>query len=188
MNDLFQGEWGLNEYLIVGAVAFLIVVILLALFIPKNKKTTHTAVKTEAELKQSSAKNEVKSTPKEEVKVEPVKEEKNETVEEEIEETDSSLSTEQKPKAKKATASKATDGEAKKKVAKYHISQNKDDEHENAGWWRVRKEGSTKTIKYFKTQKEAIAYAEKLAENQDSSIVIHKKDGSIRKQDYSKKE
>src|SRR5690606_5505315 len=130
MNDLFQGEWGLNEYLIVGAVAFLIVVILLALFIPKNKKTTHTAVKTEAELKQSSAKNEVKSTPKEEVKVEepkvkPVKEEKNETVEEEIEETDSSLSTEQKPKAKKATASKATDGEAKKKVAKYHISQNK---------------------------------------------------------------
>src|SRR5690606_1350728 len=71
--------------------------------------------------------------------------------------------------------------------AKYHISQNKDTDAEHASEWRVRKESSTKTIKYYRTQKEAIEFAEKLAKNQDSSIVIHKKDGSIRKQDYTKK-
>lgn len=70
---------------------------------------------------------------------------------------------------------------------KYHVSQNKDEEAEYAGYWRVRKEGSTKTIKFFKTQKEAIDYAEVLAVNQNGSIVIHKRDGTIRKQDYSKK-
>ncbi len=73
------------------------------------------------------------------------------------------------------------------KPAKYHISQNKDTDATHANEWRVRKEGSSKTIKYFNTQKEAIEFAEKLAENQDSSIVIHKKDGSIRKQNYTKK-
>ncbi|MFA6801649.1 MAG: DUF2188 domain-containing protein, partial [Acholeplasmataceae bacterium] len=53
--------------------------------------------------------------------------------------------------------------------------------------WRVRKAGSTKTIKYFNTQADAIEYAKTLAENQNSSIVIHKVDGTLRKQDYSKK-
>ena len=44
----------------------------------------------------------------------------------------------------------------------------------------------SKQIKYFDTQAEAIAFAEELAESQGSSIVIHKVDGSIRKQDYTK--
>ena len=74
------------------------------------------------------------------------------------------------------------------KIAKYHVSQNKDDKSENFKKWRVRKEGSTKTIKFFDTQKEAIEYAEQLAESAGSSVVIHKVDGSIRKQDYTKKE
>lgn len=74
------------------------------------------------------------------------------------------------------------------KIAKYHVSQNKDEGTENFKKWRVRKEGSTKTIKFFDTQKEAIQYAEQLAESQGSSVVIHKIDGSIRKQDYTKKE
>lgn len=73
------------------------------------------------------------------------------------------------------------------KVAKYHVSQNKDDKSEFFKQWRVRKEGSQKTIKYFQTQVEAITYAEELAEKAGSSIVIHKVDGSIRKQDYTKK-
>ena len=43
-----------------------------------------------------------------------------------------------------------------------------------------------KAIKLFNTQAEAIAYAKKLAENQDGSITIHKKDGKMRKQRYYK--
>lgn len=74
------------------------------------------------------------------------------------------------------------------KPQKYHVSQNKDEDSDSYKKWRVRKEGSTKTIKFFDTQKEAISYAEELAEKAGSSVVIHKVDGSIRKQDYSKKE
>lgn len=74
------------------------------------------------------------------------------------------------------------------KIAKYHVSQNKDEGSEFYKKWRVRKEGSTKTIKFFDTQKEAITFAEGLAETAGSSVVIHKLDGSIRKQDYAKKE
>jgi uncharacterized protein YdaT len=74
------------------------------------------------------------------------------------------------------------------KPKKYHVSQNKEEGTENFKKWRVRKEGSTKTIKFFDTQKEAITYAEELAESAGSSVVIHKLDGSIRKQDYQKKE
>lgn len=72
-------------------------------------------------------------------------------------------------------------------AAKYHVSQNKDSKSEHFKKWRVRKEGSQKTIKFFDTQVEAIEYAEDLAEKAGSSIVIHKVDGSIRKQDYTKK-
>jgi hypothetical protein len=79
-----------------------------------------------------------------------------------------------------------TSKQSNDKNEKYHISQNKDDQSEFFKQWRVRKEGSNKTIKYFKTQKEAIDYAETLAKNAGSSIVIHKVDGTIRKQDYSK--
>jgi multiple sugar transport system ATP-binding protein len=70
----------------------------------------------------------------------------------------------------------------------YHISQNKDENSENFKKWRVRKEGSQKTIKFFDTQTEAIDYAKSLADSNDGTIVIHKVDGSIRKQDYSKKD
>ena len=74
------------------------------------------------------------------------------------------------------------------KIAKYHVSQNKDEDTENFKKWRVRKEGSEKTIKFFDTQKEAIDYAQALADTAGSTVVIHKVDGNIRKQDYTKKE
>jgi hypothetical protein len=73
------------------------------------------------------------------------------------------------------------------KIPRYHVSQNKDENTENFKKWRVRKEGSEKTIKFFDTQKEAINYASGLAEGAGSNVVIHKVDGSIRKQDYIKK-
>ena len=63
----------------------------------------------------------------------------------------------------------------------YHVSLNDD------GKWQVKAEKASKALKLFDTQREAIAYAETIAENQDGNFVIHKKDGKIRKQDYSKK-
>ncbi|MFH0767114.1 MAG: DUF2188 domain-containing protein, partial [Bacillota bacterium] len=73
------------------------------------------------------------------------------------------------------------------KLAKYHVSQNKDPRSDSYRKWRVRKEGSEKTIKFFDTQKEAIEFAGGLAITAQTSVVIHKMDGSIRKQDYTKK-
>ncbi len=61
----------------------------------------------------------------------------------------------------------------------YHVSLRKED-----GKWQVKFARGEKAIKLFDTQAEAIAYAKKLAENQDGSITIHKKDGKMRKQRY----
>ena len=63
---------------------------------------------------------------------------------------------------------------------KYHISLHAD------GKWQVKGEKAEKALKLFDTQKEAIAYAKTVAGNQEGNIVIHKVDGKIRKQDYSK--
>ena len=60
----------------------------------------------------------------------------------------------------------------------YHVAKRRD------GKWQVKFAGGEKAIKLFSTQAEAIAYAKKLAENQDGSISIHKKDGKLRKQKY----
>lgn len=76
---------------------------------------------------------------------------------------------------------------SKDKPLKYHVSQNKDVNSPYYKHWRVRKEGSDKTIKYYKTQKEAISVADRLALKAGSRVVIHKVDGKIRKQDYWKK-
>ncbi len=77
--------------------------------------------------------------------------------------------------------------EGKKTPPKYHVSQNKNQKSEHYKKWRVRLAGSDKTIKFYDTQKEAIEAAKEFAENNDGSVVIHKVDGSIRKQDYTKK-
>ena len=60
----------------------------------------------------------------------------------------------------------------------YHVSLNDD------GKWQVKAEKAEKALRVFPTQKEAIAYADAVAENQDGNVVIHKKDGKIRKQHY----
>lgn len=74
--------------------------------------------------------------------------------------------------------------DSKKVANKYHVSQNKDEQSSHFKAWRVRKEGSDKTIQYFKTQKEAVDFAQTLAQRHHASVVIHKVDGSIRKQKY----
>lgn len=68
--------------------------------------------------------------------------------------------------------------EAKTPKTSYHISLRED------GKWQVKRGAAEKALKLFDTQNEAIAYAKSVAENQDTSIVIHKKDGKIRKQNY----
>lgn len=98
---------------------------------------------------------------------------------------------EQKEKPVKQTETKktetkqtATKTETKDDSFRYHVSQNKDDKSEHFKKWRVRRSNSNKTIKYFETQKEAILYAEELAKRNNTTVVIHKLDGSIRRQNY----
>jgi len=107
---------------------------------------------------------------------EATQEEKTAPVEEKKEESKKEVVSKQAP-AKKETKNDSDS-------TKYHVSQNKDKKSPRFKEWRVRKQGSNKTIKYFPTQAEAIDYAKELAKNNGSSIVIHKVDGSIRKQDY----
>lgn len=92
-----------------------------------------------------------------------------------------------KKETAKETASKETDTKEEKTTRTpskkvYHVSLRKDD-----GKWQVKYGGGKKAIKLFDTQAEAIKFAESRADSQDGSISIHKKDGKIRKQDYSKK-
>ena len=77
--------------------------------------------------------------------------------------------------------------ESPKRYRVYHISKEKNEKSQYYKKWRIRLRGSDKTIKFFNTQKEAIDEATRLAREYDGRIVIHKVDGSIRKQDYSKK-
>ncbi len=67
--------------------------------------------------------------------------------------------------------------EEKKRGGKtYHITQRQED-----GMWQVKLGGGQKALKRFRTQKEAIDYAEKVSGNQEGSIRVHRKDGKIRK-------
>lgn len=81
---------------------------------------------------------------------------------------------EEKVKKTKENESKSSKDTAKN----YHVAKRPD------GKWQVKFAGGEKAIKLFDTQAEAIAYAKKLAVNQDGSISIHKKDGKLRKQKY----
>lgn len=82
--------------------------------------------------------------------------------------------------AKAAPAQKEDAAEEKEKAAarNYHVAKRPD------GKWQVKFAGGEKAIKLFATQAEAIAYAKKLAVNQEGSVSIHKKDGKLRKQKY----
>ena len=73
--------------------------------------------------------------------------------------------------AKKAPAKKAP---AKKEVnyRTYHLVKRSD------GMWEVKFAGGQKAIKLFRTQKEALAYSEKMAENQGGSVLVHNSKGS----------
>lgn len=155
---------------------------------PKVEEPKPQVVEKKVEVKQEpkpAVKEEVKPVVKEEPKP-VVKEELKPAVKEEVKPVKEAPA--KKPEAELEDEVEEKNGAKTPKIAKYHVSQNKDEDSEFFKKWRVRKEGSTKTIKFFDTQKDAIAFAEGLAESAGSTVVIHKVDGSIRKQDYTKKE
>lgn len=53
----------------------------------------------------------------------------------------------------------------------------------NSGNWQVKREGSDKATKTFRTQQDAINYARDIAKNQQSELVIHRRNGTIRDKD-----
>ena len=78
--------------------------------------------------------------------------------------------------AKKEAAPKEVVTEEKKRINRYHISQDPKDKK-----CRVFLAGSTKVIKKFDTQLQAYGYAQNLSDNNDRGIVVHSKKGKIRK-------
>lgn len=79
------------------------------------------------------------------------------------------------------TEENAENGKKISQKRNYHVSLRED------GKWQVKFAKGARALKLFDTQAEAIAFAKEKAENQDGNITIHKKDGKIRKQNYSKK-
>ena len=53
----------------------------------------------------------------------------------------------------------------------------------NNGTWQVKREGSTKATKNFYTQQDAINFARDIAKHQQSELVIHRRNGTIRDKD-----
>jgi len=49
--------------------------------------------------------------------------------------------------------------------------------------WAVKGEGNSKKTRITQTQREAIEIAREIARNQQSELVIHRKDGTIRDKD-----
>ena len=79
-----------------------------------------------------------------------------------------------KPLVRKAEPKKPAKKEAPKKDATrtYHLVKRAD------GKWEVKFAGGQKAIKLFNTQKEAIEYSKKMAENQGGSMLVHNSKGA----------
>jgi len=63
----------------------------------------------------------------------------------------------------------------KKILGKYHVM------YRNDGKWYVKREGSTTVLRVLETQREAVSWAIIKALPQDIGIVVHDKDGKIKK-------
>jgi type IV secretory pathway VirB10-like protein len=117
-----------------------------------------------------------------ETKEDEVEEEKEPEKEEPKEEIVDEQLQEFKKEVEKANGSNEENSEEKeetKELGKYHVLYRKDDNK-----WYVKREGSDKVLRVLETQAEAIAWATIKALNQDTTIIIHKRDGKIRKQNY----
>ena len=84
-----------------------------------------------------------------------------------------------KPAPKKAEPKKAAKPAAKPAAKKekpdhrnYHVVKRAD------GKWEVKFAGGEKAIKLFATQKEAVEYTKKMAENQGGAVLVHASKGA----------
>lgn len=66
----------------------------------------------------------------------------------------------------------------KKRRASNHITK-----HPQGGW-QIKKSGSDRALKRFKTQKDAIEFAKGLEDTTRTGYIIHKADGKTRKKTY----
>jgi len=48
-----------------------------------------------------------------------------------------------------------------------------------AGGWAVRKSGSTRSSRSFKTKADAVSYGRKISRKEKTELYIHKRDGTI---------
>lgn len=127
---------------------------------PTSKKEVKVETKTTKKVEVKATKKDAKTATKKEVEAKTSKKETKAAKQEEIEIVENTEKTQSsRPKV-------------------YHISIRED------GKWQVKFAKGEKVIKTFATQLEAIDYAKQLANNQNGSIAIHKKDGKIRKQKY----
>ena len=79
---------------------------------------------------------------------------------------------EKKPAAKKPEAKKPTAKKEDVSFRTYHLVKRPD------GKWEVKFAGGQKAIKLFDTQKEALEYSKKMAENQDGKVLVHNSKGA----------
>ena len=79
-----------------------------------------------------------------------------------------------KPAAKVATKPAPKKGGASKDSKRvYHLSKRKEDNK-----WVVKFAGGEKVIKTFDTQKEALEYCNRMADNQDGTVLVHASKGA----------
>jgi hypothetical protein len=64
------------------------------------------------------------------------------------------------------------------KTKTHHVVPNKTN-----GGWDVKKGGSKKASKHANNKKDAEKIARKISKNQNSELIIHKKDGTIQRKD-----
>lgn len=179
-----KSESGVCLLLAIGCAIFALLLILLIIRDKKKKNEDYTKLNIEKEINASNKETKkpkeekvVKTKTKKASKDEKVAEEKTikeeKIVEEKVEQEENIVAEENKEQEKKVK-------EKPTKTANYHVTKHQ------SGKWQVKKAGGTKAIKLFDTQAEAISFAKEKSEKQDSNVIIHKKNGKIRKQDYSK--
>ena len=80
-------------------------------------------------------------------------------------------------KTKKAVEAKETaEVEEKARKAVYRVVFDKE-----SNLWKIKKDGAKRVIGSTRTKEEALARVQKLAQNQDASFVVSKKDGKFQK-------
>lgn len=122
---------------------------------PKAEEVKEEKPVKKAAPKKAPAKKEKEAPKKEEKKEEPVKEEK--TAE---------------PKAEKKEPAKKEASKGDPGYRTYHLVKRED------GKWEVKFAGGQKAIKLFDTQKEALEYSKKMAENQGGKVLVHNSKGA----------